>query len=270
MYNVAMMSFRRISKVLLLVLPMAMSLPAEDAPLPIVNGKQLTQAEFDALLKVAPPDLTVNVGKDPAPLLRYYGMLQRVSEMAEKAKLSEDSALKEELRLTRMTILTNATFAKYLNDHPSTPDDQEKYYAEHLADYTSALVKVVYIPIGQAGEENVANAKAQSLVKQLAMGAEFDELAEKYPLAGFPNVIKKSDRSIPEAIRTAVFALKKNGVTAPIALPNGVYLFRLQDLSVKALNDVRGDVELGVSNDRSRAWMLAIDKSITVEIPPAK
>lgn len=102
------------------------------------------------------------------------------------------------------------------------------------------------------------------------MSADFDELAEKNPLTGFPNVIKKSDVTMPEPIRTAVFALKKGGTPAPITLPNGVYLIRLQDLSVQALNDARGDVVQRLDNDRFSAWMMEIDKSVIVEMPPAK
>jgi parvulin-like peptidyl-prolyl isomerase len=261
---------RRVSKLLLLAAPLAMILAAQDAPVAIVNGKAVTKAEVDALLEVLPAEQRTAVSKDPTALLRYYGMLERISEIAEKAKLPEQSPIKEKLMMARRYSLFMTISERYLADHPSTPEDQEKFYKEHLDDYTSALVKVVYVPINGAGDESAAKAKAQSLVKQLAMGADFDELAEKNPLTGFPNVIKKSDTTAPEAIRTAVFALKKGGATAPIALANGVYLIRLQDLSVQALNDVRGDVTQRVDIARFSAWMLGIDQSVTVEIQPAK
>jgi parvulin-like peptidyl-prolyl isomerase len=261
---------RRVSKLLLLAAPLAMILMAEDSPPAIVNGKPVTKAELDAILKLAPAELQAVLAKDPGALLQYYGLVDRVSEMAEKTNLAEQSPIKEQLVLARKQILTNAAYERYFIDHPTTREDEEKFYSEHMDDYTSALVKVVYVPIRTPGDEAAAKAKAQSLVKQLGMGAEFNELADKYPLADFPNVIKKSDANIPEAIRTVVFALKKGGTTGPIVLPNGVYLFRLQDLSVKALNDVRGDVGAQLSNDRFRAWIAEIRKTVTVGAAPAK
>jgi peptidyl-prolyl cis-trans isomerase C len=266
MYNDAMMFLRS----LLLLAAITFVLCAEDAPLPVVNGKPVTKAELDAILKLAPTELQAALSKDPSALLEYYGMVDRVSEMAEKAGLSEQSPIKEQLVLARKQILTNAAYERYFRDHPTTPEDEAKFYAEHLDDYTSALVKVIYLPINETGKEAAAKAKAEALVKQLGMGADFDELAGKFPLAGFPNVIKKSDTSVPEAIRTAVFALKKGGVTSPIVLPNGIYLLFMQDLSVKPLNDVRGEVADRLSNERFRAWVAEIRKSVTVEKTPAK
>jgi hypothetical protein len=235
-----------------------------------VNGKPVTKAELDAILKLAPVELQAVLAKDPNALLQYYGLVDRVSEMAEKSKLAEQSPIKEQLLLARKQILTNASYERYFIDHPTTRENEEKFYAEHLDDYTSALVKVAYVPIRAPGDEAAAKTKAESLVKQLGMGATFDEHAEKYPLAEFPNVIKKSDTQTPEPIRTAVFALKKGGTTSPIVLPNGVYLLRLQDLSVKALNDVRGEVADRLANDSFRAWIAEIRKSVTVETAPAK
>lgn len=261
---------RRVSKLLLVTAPLAMIMIAQDAPVAIVNGKPVTRAELDALLAVLPLEEREAVSKDPTALLKYYGMLERVAEIAEKEKLPEQSPIKEELMLARRHSLATAMSARYMANHPSTPEDQEKFYKEHLDDYTSALVKVIYVPMNGPADESAAKAKAGALVKQLAMGADFDELAEKNPFTGFPNVIKKSDMMAPEAIRTAVFALKKGGITAPVVLPNGVYLIRLHDLSIQALNDVRGDVTQRVDNDRLRTWMLAIDQSVTVVIPPAK
>ena len=247
-----------------------MILCGQDAPPAIVNGKPVTKAELDLLLKLAPAELQAMLSKNPGALLDYYGFVDRVAELAEKGNMAAESPVKERLSVARKQILADAANERFFNDHPSTREDEEKFYSEHLDDYTSALVKVVYVPIRQAGDEPAAKAKAESLVKQLGMGAEFDELAEKYPLADFRNVIKKSDTGVSEPIRTAVFALKKGGTTGPIVLPNGVYLLRLQDLSVKALNDVRGDVADRLANDRFRAWIAEIRNSVTVQTSPAK
>src|SRR5436305_1082490 len=110
---------RRVSKLLLLTAPLAMILMAEDSPA-IVNGKPVTKAELDAVLKLAPAELQAVLAKDPGALLQYYGLVDRVSEMAEKTNLGEQSPIKEQLVLARKQILTNAAYERYFIDHPTT------------------------------------------------------------------------------------------------------------------------------------------------------
>src|SRR4051794_31844588 len=102
----------RIAKLLLLAAPLAMILSAEDAPTATVNGKPVTKAELDAILKLAPVELQAVLAKDPNALLQYYGLVDRVSEMAEKSKLAEQSPIKEQLLLARKQILTNASYER--------------------------------------------------------------------------------------------------------------------------------------------------------------
>jgi parvulin-like peptidyl-prolyl isomerase len=254
-------------KLLLLVACIVGGLSAQTAT---VNGKPVSQGELDALLKFAPAELRSVLTKDPSELLRYYGLVDRMAEIAEKDNLPGESPLKEQLALARKQILTNAVYERFFTEHPSTPESEQKFYAAHIDDYTSALVKTAFVPIHAPEDESAARSKAQSLVKQLAMGAEFDELVEKYPADGFPAVFKKSDANVPQAIRTAVFALKKGETTTPIVLSIGVYLVRLQEISVKALDEVRGDVAQRLSTEGFFAWIEGIRKTVVIDTAPKK
>lgn len=226
-----------------------------------VNGKAVSQAELDAILKLAPAELQPVLTRDPAELLRYYGLVDRLAEIGEKAKLAEESPTKEQIALARKQILATAASDRYFIDHPLKPEDEQRFYDEHKDEYTSALVKALCVP--------TANASAVStVVKQLGMGADFDELAEKYPVAGFSNVIKKSDKEVPAEVRNAVFALKPGAVTAPITLPSGAYIIKLQTISVKPIGDVRGDIAQRLSTERFLAWLAEVRQTVTVEPAP--
>ncbi|MBS1855535.1 MAG: peptidyl-prolyl cis-trans isomerase [Acidobacteria bacterium] len=228
---------------------MAVAMAAQQRPA-TVNGRTVSQAELDAIIKLAPAEVRPVISKDPQELLRYYGVVDRLATMAEKDGLANESPLKEELALARMQLLATATSGRYFNEHPVSAADEQQYYAAHIDVFTSARVKGAKPPAGSSAA---------------SPGADFDALAAKYPNHDFADVIGKTDANVPEAIRTAIFELKPGGVTKPIALPGGVYLFRLEGVDVKPLDEVRGQISQRVGNERFLQWMADIRKSVTVE-----
>jgi parvulin-like peptidyl-prolyl isomerase len=235
---------------------------------PKVNGKALTDAEFDAVLELAPPDIRSLAAKDPQQLLKFYGLIDRLSELADKASFTMPSPMKERLALQFKQALAQAFSDQYVAEHPVAPEEEQPYYEAHKADYTFARVKTLCVPIRNTSESAAAAAKAGKLARQIREGADFDALAAQYPVeGGFANVIGKSDPKIPEGIRGAVFALQPGAVTAPVALPNGVYLLKLQAIDVKPLAEVRGDVAARLSTERFYAWLDSVRQSVTIEPP---
>jgi hypothetical protein len=64
-----------------------------------VNGRVLSQAEIDALLMLAPPEVRRLAAANPEELLRYYGVIERLVELAQKEKVTELSPYKEQIVL---------------------------------------------------------------------------------------------------------------------------------------------------------------------------
>jgi PPIC-type PPIASE domain len=257
----------RSARLFLIVLGCASTAASQERH-PIVNGKPVSESELAAVLKLAPAELSSVLSKNPDELLRYYGLVDRLAGLAEKANLPSGSPLKEQIELARKQLLATAISDRYFSDHPVTPEDELQFYAAHKDEYTAALVKGLCVPVESSGKAADARAKAESLAKQIQSGAEFDALAAEYPIRDFGNVISKTDKTVPEPIRSAVFALTPGRDTAPIPLAGGVFILRLQSVSVKPLNEVRGDVVQRVSNERFFNWMAEIRKAVTVEYSP--
>jgi len=240
----------------------------QTSPRVTVNGKALTETQLEVVTKVAPPELRPLIVKDPKELLRFYGFIDRMAELAEKANLDADSVVKERLAFGRKQILADELMQRYGAAHPVTAEDEQQYYEGHLDDYTSALVKVIFVPVRPTAGAKAANARADELARQLTHGANFDALAKRYPVEGnFSNVIGKRDAATPEAIRTAVFALSPGGTTAPITLSNGVYLIQLEKIGVKPLADARGEIVQQIATDRFLAWVNEVRSTVVVEPP---
>jgi peptidyl-prolyl cis-trans isomerase C len=219
-----------------------------------VNGKPVSQAELDAFKSTLPPQMTAITGST-ASLLRYYGFVNRMAELAEKAGLAEKSPYKEQLALQRTLILSQAMGAEYGRDVPITAEDEQKFYDQHKDFFKTADVLALRAP---------DKVKAAELARQLQSGADFAALAKQYPAPGLTQV-RRYDDNISSSIRDAVFAAKPGEITTPIAQPDGVYIFRPVRITPQPFSDVRGYAAKAVSDERYQSWMASVTQSVTVK-----
>jgi parvulin-like peptidyl-prolyl isomerase len=229
-----------------------------------VDGKPVNQAQLEALINLVPEQQRGAIAGNTDELLRYYGFVCRMAEMAEKQKLGEMSPYKEQLELGRKTVLAVAAMSEYGKNLGIKSADVDKYYEEHKDTFTTANVTIVQVPIASEKEAAAAKAKAESLRKQIKAGGDFAAMAKQYPVEGDLKSFKKSDAAIPNEIKDAVFALKPGEVTQPMARPNAVFLIRLDSLVVKPLQDARGDVLKTLQDSKYQAWMDGVRKSVVV------
>jgi PPIC-type PPIASE domain len=259
-----------------LILSLAMaSAAAFGQTVAIVNGKPVTAAQLEALKANLPPELGAMMARDPDELLRYYGYMSRMAELAEKEGLGERSPYKEELDLHRKDVLGRAMMAEYRKGDPVTEDELARYYAAHRDQFTTADVEALCVPVTGPGDAAAAMAKAEKLSKQLEAGGDFAALAKAYPTPATPDwagelsPMPKSDTRFPDALREAVFAAKAGGVTRPVALRHGVYLLHVKRSGLQALADIRGQVAQAALDGRLQTWMASVRQSVTVEKPGA-
>src|SRR5215471_3318023 len=102
-------------------------------PRGIVDGKPVNQAELEALVNLVPEQQRAAIASSPEELLRYYGFVTRMAEMAEKAKLWEQSPYKEQLELGRKTVLAVAQIEQYSKNLNISNAEVDKYYEDHKA-----------------------------------------------------------------------------------------------------------------------------------------
>jgi peptidyl-prolyl cis-trans isomerase C len=241
----------------------------------IVNGKPVTAAQVEALKASLPPELAMMVGRDPDELLRYYGYMSRMAELAEKEGLGERSPYKEQLDLHRKDVLGRAMMAEYRKSDPATEEELTSYYDRHKDAFTLAEVEAFCVPVRGPEDVAAATAKADKLRRQLEAGGGSAALAKEYPVPAIPDwagelsPMAKSDTRFPEVLREAVFAVKARGVTKPVALRHGVYVLHVKQSGLKPLSEVRGQAVQAVMDERLQTWMAAVRQSVTVEKPGA-
>ncbi len=253
----------------------------EDAVLATVNGAKLTAAELQALLRGASPQVQQNFRANPRQFLTELARMKLLVAEAEKQKLAEQSPCREQLEWVRSDVLSQALLNEYNRRQVATPEEEKKYYEAHRDRYEEAKVKVIYIAFagdGKAGEvagrkllgEQEARARIESLRRQILEGADFAALARQHShdetsaaKDGDLGLIRRTDQ-IPEPIKAAIFSLKPGQVSEVVAQPNGFYLFRLEEMRTKTLDEVRQEVSREAQSEKFREWFDSIRKSIAV------
>jgi len=253
-----------------------------DAVVAEVDGKKYTSAAIDKIVASLPPQIQVSFRRDPKQALSYILMMRFLAAEAEKAKLDQDSPLKETIEYTRVSALAQAEINQVRNVVVNVQqEDEMKYYKAHLDHYQEAKVKVLYVAFSAAKPadgakkiltEEEAKAKIEGLRKQIAEGAGFGTLArensddkESAAKDGDFGTIKRSS-SYPDAIKNAVFALKPGQVSEPVRQPNGFYLLRLESLATQTYDQVRTQIYDLLKQQGFDEWMRGVQKRYEVKV----
>ncbi|MBM3774419.1 MAG: hypothetical protein FJW37_04570 [Acidobacteria bacterium] len=248
-----------------------------------IDGRKITVGELRNFMSMLPPQLQQSALRDRKAILQNYALVLRLSALAEEAKLDQQSPYREMLLASRRNMLANAQIGDMMNRFSITPEEERKRYELSRDRYTQVKVKVIYIPFlanpeahaaaqgKKSLDEAAAKAKALKLAAEARAGADFVELVRKHSedeaslkKDGDFGVIRRSD-SVPDAIRTAVFQLKSGEITDPVRQPNGFYVFRCEEISLRPIEEVRGEVAEEARQAKLREWIEGITRSLSVK-----
>jgi peptidyl-prolyl cis-trans isomerase C len=257
------------------------------------DGSKFTMGEFRRIYEALPPANQQMALHNRALWLHQWELLRKLTKMAEDAKLDQQSPYKENLAYTRMNVLANAQIAAAINQMVVEPAEIVKYYDANKRKYTHVRVKAIYIAFsddaasGRANKgkrpltEAEAKAKAGKLLAAIKGGADFVKLVKENSddetsreKDGDFATLHASD-NIPDAFRAAVFALKQGDVSEPLKQPNGFYLLRAEEVTLRPLSEVRDEIYNELKSIRSDEWLRGVDREAQVRIlspefaPPA-
>jgi hypothetical protein len=247
------------------------------------DGRNLTAGELDSFLTAMPPNMQQSARRDRKAFVQQFALMHRLSEMAENAKLDQHSPTREALAFNRMYLLMNAQLHEVLATIPVLPADVERFYDANKERFTQVKVKAIYIPFSAdrstAGAqepkhltEAEAQAKTLKLRAAIAGGADFVKLVKENSedqtsaaKDGDFGTLRSTD-NLPDAIRGAIFALKKGEVSEPVKQPNGFYLFRAEEVAAQPLAEVREEVLNELKQAHFKQWMDEVTRNLNLKI----
>ena len=247
-----------------------------------VNGTKYTAGELDKMISILPTQYQ-QAAHSQTQILGQVFLMQRLAEDGAKAGLDQKSPFKEQLEMSRIQVLSTAELSDVQNTMKITQEDQKKYYQDNPSKFKEVKIRVIYIAFnptpGKAAAdgkkmvtEEEAKAKIDDLAKQIQGGADFGKLArdlsDDKTSAGKDGDfgVVKQDSGYPEAIKTAVFALKQGEVSPPIKQPNGFYLIRAEEINQKSFNDSVMQILQTMKQAKFQEWLKGMQAQYSVKI----
>jgi len=246
------------------------------------DGTKFTMGDFKRTYATLPPAQQQMAIRNREQFLHQWEMLRKLTKMAEVSKLDEQSPYKEQIEYARMNVLAMAQIGAAMNQISVEPGEIVKYYDSNKRKYTQVRVKAIYIAFsddaasGTKGKkpltEAEAKAKATKLLDAAKGGADFVKLVKdnsedetSRDKGGDFATLRYGD-NVPDAFRVAVFALKQGEVSEPLKQPNGFYLLRAEEVTVRPLSEVRDEIYNELKSTRSNEWMSKTNQEVKVQI----
>jgi len=238
------------------------------------DGVPFTMGDFKKIFAVLPPDNQPLVLRDRKTFVQQWAFMRKLSQMAEKQRLDQESPVRDQLEYSRLMILSQAKLAQALNSMTVDPGEIVKFYDTDKERFKEVRVKAIYVSFGKGEKaltEDRAKAKAAKLLADIRGGVDFVRLVKENSddetsraKDGDFATLRRND-NIPDAIRAAVFSLKQGEVTEPVRQPNGFYLLRAEEVSYRPLSQVRDVIFTEMKEQHYSQWLEQTNKDSKVE-----
>ena len=230
-----------------------------------VNGEPITQGMIDATLALLPEHIQKQIAAT--------GQQDQITEQMVLGELLYREALKRELHKdakVQTTIALSAREALAQNllesivDDRATPEAMEKWYQDHIIQFTKSEVDVSHILVKD-------KALVEKIKTQLDGGADFAALASKHSLdpgsktkGGRLGKIQRG-RTVPQ-FEKAAFTTPKGKYSTPVQSQFGWHIVLVHDKisEQKALADVSEEIKQGLSKEIIQAYFEEIKAAATI------
>ena len=242
--------------------PQLPNLPDSEIIAEFPDHSTFTMGDVRRYLAIMPPENQPDVLRNLGSWVEQWSRMRMLAHMAEADKLDQRSPVKEQLEYEKLLVLAQAEVQDKTWNQMVDGDDVAKRYDATREKYKEVKVSAIYVSFGEKGvTKDQAKAKAEKLLAQIRKGADFGKLAHENSdditsrdKAGYFGTLSQTD-NIPDALRAAVFQLKKGEVSEPIGQPNGFYLLRADDITYKPLSAVRDVIFTELRTEKMKAWM---------------
>jgi parvulin-like peptidyl-prolyl isomerase len=261
-----------------------------------IDGKNITAGDVRTALATLPPDFAKLYQQNPKNALEQLYVMRYMAQEAEKAKLDQQSPVKEQLELVRTNTLASAMLTYEHNHFPITEDMVKDYYEHNQAKYQQSKIKGIFvafkpvIPTSGAAIEDVAKAAseialgrtqrteaeartlAEDLVKQIRGGADLAKLATQYSddpkskaAGGDLGVVSITSPQTLD-IKRAVMTLKAGDVTEPIRQFAGFYVIRVEDRTTQSMQEVYEPILQELRQAHVNEWFAGVRTKFAAQI----
>jgi parvulin-like peptidyl-prolyl isomerase len=294
------MLLRKCLPVLLYLSPVFAQAPLAKDPkavVAVVDGKNVTWADIEEMMLIAPPQVSAGFEANPRVALLNWFLMKHLGQEGLERKLDQQSPTKEQIEMMKLQFLADARINEETNGYKPTPAEVQKYYQAHLNDFQRVSAKGILIKFKvqpkagatstedlknlamgllQAGSVQRSEEEAQKIAKdvaaQLRNGGDIEALAEKYSedessksKGGDVGFVSFNSKHADE-VRNAALRAVPGSVPDPVGVPAGFWILQVGTRSPLPLESVSFEIEQAVRAEHMKTWMDGLRDRFQVEI----
>ena len=240
-----------------------------------VNGRDISQAEFDAYLKYK--HVAVHSEQQKQQILTQFLEREALARVIEEEGFDDNDLIRAELDDMRREVLISRYFEKYLNEQV-TDEVVSNYYNTHVADYEEKKVHVAHILLRtnrtmDEAQRKVRLTTAQEAYSKIKGGMKFTDAAKRYSedevsakKGGDLGWVKQG--TIDQAFSDKAFSLKPGEISEPFETPFGFHILSvLEEPQVirRPFEAVKGEIRYQVRNEHKDAEMKRLLAEIDID-----
>lgn len=251
-----------------------------------IGGKPVTARQALEMLQAIQPEDRKRYESKLSELLRQIYMEDATAADAANLKLDQQSPWKEQLRISRANILTQAYLSRAASTSGAT-EDPKAYYDSHVADYDQVKLSGILVAFNPPGTpasssgavqrtEADALAKANDIEKKIKAGGDFSALArtdsdnqQSAARGGEITTFVMADPNIPQNVKDTVAKLQPQQVGEPFRVQGGFYIFKVDSRTKIPFEQARATIVQKQQSDKTQALLKQQLDKYTIQVQDA-
>ncbi|MBF0489875.1 MAG: peptidyl-prolyl cis-trans isomerase [Candidatus Omnitrophica bacterium] len=152
------------------------------------------------------------------------------------------------------------------------PEDVTRYFSDHKDEFeTKTKYNLDSIFISSDKGKDAALMKIKEARAKIVLGASFDQVSKEYSQTPSVGIVEQG-QMVP-AVEREVFALKTGDLSQPVEVDNGVYIFKVKNITLgskQSLSEVKDAIYAKLFDqqfqDKFKAWLEKLRSKAYVEI----
>lgn len=246
-----------------------------------VGDKQITAAEFQAIIQTLPPQVQrAAMAQGLKDVGDQYAKLVAIAERAAADGIDQKPDVKVKIELQRMQLLAQGEYQKINEDIKITPDDVNQYYKDHAKDFEQVEIRQVSIrkkPANSKADapglpEADAKAKAEAIRAALASGEDAVKVRDQFKMDNVvffdPNPRPVRHGQLAGAMDQAAWSLKDGEVSEIQDNPVNFYFLQVVKHDAPPLTDVSKEIEGKIKEQKSQAALDGVESGAKIWLDP--
>jgi peptidyl-prolyl cis-trans isomerase C len=239
-----------------------------DDPVAIVNGKTLTQQDYNDYLEVRTQQGHGKSNSNREIVLEELIQRQLLLQKAHELKINETAEFQEKINTLRDNLLMSAVVENYLKENSIDDTKVKQEYDKQVAE--------INVPYEYKAQHILVKSQeqAQKLTQELKQGGSFAMLAEKYSIdtgsakeGGELGWITESN--VVAEFGTALKALEKGHYTTePVKTKYGWHIIKLDDkrhVSVPPFEKVQAQIRMALQNKQIQDYLEQLTQQAKIQ-----